>query len=255
MNGYLFFRSMQAMLAAGLLVLLGLFACVACIVGEISKEVQYRNKHGENWRVQYERVHGPVYRAHNRIGIAAVGIVAIVGVSIWLGLVLKPKEQRAFSWEDTERRRHVRQSSGGDGFSRYRRRAVLGIVSGLVGILAGICLALFRFGIFASHSDEMLLGTGVFLGGYVAVMYGCWWWLKAKEWNEAVVLIGLLPVTVIFIPFVRLIYVAVPELLPVSMAMATLILIVVVMVLPDKSRRQREWWARKRKRRDREATE
>ena len=40
---------------------------------------------------------------------------------------------------------------------------------------------------------------------------------------------------VLFIPFVRLIFVAAPALLAVAMVMMPLILIVVVLVLPDKS--------------------
>jgi hypothetical protein len=84
----------------------------------------------------------------------------------------------------------------------------------------------------------------VFLAGYVSVISGCWWWLKAKELSEGIVLIGFAPMVVFFIPFVRLIFLAVPRLLFVAMLMMPAILIVIVLVLPDKSGASRRRWDR-----------
>jgi len=117
----------------------------------------------------------------------------------------------------------------------YRRNALLGIYFGLPGIFLGALFVIFRWGIFSDHANEVVLGMFVFLAGYAGIIAGCGYWLKAKEWNEAVVIIGLLPLGILFIPFVRLLLFAEPLLLPVGMFMMSLILIVVVFALPDKS--------------------
>jgi hypothetical protein len=129
----------------------------------------------------------------------------------------------------------------------YRRNAILGIYFGLAGIALGVLLVIFRMGLFVDHSNEVVLGMFTFLGGYSAVLAGCWWWLRAKALNEALVFIGLMPLAILFIPFVRLIFVASPALLPMGMVMMPLILIVVVFVLPDQSgvSRKKPWWDRK----------
>jgi hypothetical protein len=117
----------------------------------------------------------------------------------------------------------------------YRRNALLGIYFGLPGIFLGALLVIFRWGIFLDHANEIILGMFVFLAGYVGIIAGCAYWLKAKGWNEALVVIGLMPLGVFFVPFVRLIFFASPMLLPIGLFMMSLILIVVVLTLPDKS--------------------
>jgi hypothetical protein len=89
-----------------------------------------------------------------------------------------------------------------------------------------------------------VLGVFIFLGGYGSVIIGCSYWLKAKQWPEAIVFIGLLPLAIPFIPFVRLILLAAPRIIPVAMVMMPLILIVVVCLLPDKSgvSKRRAYW-------------
>jgi len=118
---------------------------------------------------------------------------------------------------------------------RYRRNALIGNVFGVVGILIGVCMVLFPVGYTDDLDDEVVIGMGVFLAGYVGVITGCWWWAKAKGWPDAIVFIGLLPVGIFFIPWVRLIFLAVPMLLPTLMIMMPIILLVVMAVLPDKS--------------------
>lgn len=139
-------------------------------------------------------------------------------------------------------RKRGRQVSMTERIVICRRNALVGNFFGLCGIAAGVFLVLFRTGLFHSHSDEVLLGMFVFLAGYVGVITGCWWWLKAKDWIDAIVFIGLMPLGVLFVPWVRLIFLAVPNLLPISMVFMPLVLLVVVFVLPDKS----SWKERKR---------
>ena len=53
--------------------------------------------------------------------------------------------------------------------------------------------------------------------------------------HEAVIFIGLMPLAVLVIPYVRLIYRFVPLLLPAMMVLMPILLIGVVASLPDKS--------------------
>lgn len=112
---------------------------------------------------------------------------------------------------------------------------MLGIYFGLIGVVAGVALVLVRWGLFADHQDESVLGIFVFLAGYCGLINGCWWWVKAKHWSEGVVFIGLMPLAFFVVPYVRLVILFSPMLLFAAMVMMSLILLVVVSVLPDKS--------------------
>jgi len=155
-------------------------------------------------------------------------------------LVIRDKNSRNPVSNRPKRHRH--HGSKIERIVLCRRNAVVGIFFGLCGIAAGVFLVMFRIGIFQAHSNEVILGMFVFLIGYAGVITGCWWWLKAKHWIDAIVFIGLMPLGVLFIPYVRLVFVTVPTLLPVSMVFMPLVLLVVVFVLPDKS----GWVGRKR---------
>lgn len=102
-------------------------------------------------------------------------------------------------------------------------------------MLAGAGAVVFRLGLSMDPSIRLLLGVVVFLGGYGCVITGSSWWLKAKGWNDAVVFIALMPVTIVFIPFVRLILLAEPLFLPAGMFFMSVILIAVIFNLADKS--------------------
>jgi hypothetical protein len=156
----------------------------------------------------------------------------------------EPEEKPAAAPVPRRKRHRHRFGSHLERIMYYRRNAILGIYFGLAGIALGVLLVLFRMGLFVDHSNEVVLGMFTFLGGYSAVLVGCWWWLRAKALNEALVFIGLMPLAILFIPFVRLIFVASPALLPMGMVMMPLILIVVVFVLPDQSgvSRKKPWW-------------
>jgi hypothetical protein len=118
---------------------------------------------------------------------------------------------------------------------RFRRNALVAILLGLFGIFLALTLFFVPIGPSVSHQNSMVAAILVFVPGYAATIYGCWWWVKAKNWHEAVVFIGLIPVFVLLVPYVRLIYLAVPLLLPATMVLMPIILVGVVAVLPDKS--------------------
>ena len=73
----------------------------------------------------------------------------------------------------------------------------------------------------------------VFFVGYFAVIFGCWSWAKAKHLNEVIVLIGLAPLALLLVPFVRLIFIYCPELIAVGMIMMPIILISIIAVMPS----------------------
>lgn len=231
MNGYRFFVVMRFLVGIIILIMAALAGFIAVIWAEVHRELSYRRQFGDQWRIEYENVFGPLSRGHTRIALCVIGFVAVVAITIWLIRILQ-KGQYASS-RPRPRRRHGR--SPVERTVRYRRNALLGIYFGVPGIIGSVALELIPLGIFRDFSDQQVIGIFVFVAGYVSVISGCWWWLKAKEWNEGVVLIGLMPLAIFFIPFVRLIFLAAPMLLLVGMVMMPIILIVVVWTLPDKS--------------------
>jgi hypothetical protein len=231
MTGYGFFRTLHLFAGLALMIAAGLVICVWFICSEISTEREFKNRFGAGWRTEYESVHGPLSEARAKSVMSGVGLIAISGVTVWLWRIL-----RGSSSAGANRRRHRHShKSHLERIMIYRRNALLGIYFGLPGIFLGALFVIFRWGIFADHANEVVLGMFVFLAGYAGIIVGCACWLKAKEWNEALVIIGLLPLAILFIPFVRLLLFAEPLLLPVGMFMMSLILIVVVFALPDKS--------------------
>ena len=125
---------------------------------------------------------------------------------------------------------------------RYRRNAFVANIFGVTGILIAVAFIFLPLGLFATRDNARVAALLTFIPSYAAVIYGCYWWVKAKHWPEAVVFIGLLPLAPLVVPFVRIVYLMTP-LLPVGMAVMPLILIGVVAVLPDKSGmpRRKRW--------------
>ena len=155
--------------------------------------------------------------------------------AILIVLLFALQDKCRHSSSQMRKRRHSHDESHLGRIVRYRRNALVGIVFGLFGIVLALSLVFFPVPFSQDPSIGKIVAIFVFLAGYAGVIRGCWWWVKAKGWIDAIVFIGLAPLAVLFIRWVRLIYVAVPLLLPVSMVMMPLILIVVVAGLPDKS--------------------
>ncbi len=133
------------------------------------------------------------------------------------------------------RKKHARDESPIARIIRYRRNAYVANVIGVVGVLVALAMFFLPLGLFATRENARITAVFVFVFSYMAIINGCYWWVKSKSWNDAVVVIGLMPLAVFFIPYVRLIYRAVPLLFPATMVLMPVILIGVVAVLPDKS--------------------
>jgi hypothetical protein len=245
MNGYFLFRTMLAMVVGGFfLLVIWITLALGTFVG-ISNEISYRHQYGADWQVRYEQRFGPLGKARTRTAAAGFGTVAIPTLCFWLYKEITAKRYNARGKRKT-RERHMSHT---ERTMRARSRALLWNYLGALGIAVGVLLVLFRWHIFADHSDEVVLGMFVFLAGYVGIISGCTWWLKAKAWSEAVVVIALWPIIPMFIPFVRvvflhLLFASASTLLPLLMLMTPIILLVLVAVLPDKSgvtRKHKRW--------------
>ena len=231
MTGYGFFRTLQKFAGLALMISVGLVICIWCICSEVSTEREFKDRYGAVWRTEYESVHGSLSEARTKSVMGGVGLIAISGVTAWLWRILRASSSAGIN---RSRHRHSHKSHL-ERIMIYRRNALLGIYFGLPGIFIGALFVIFRWGIFSDHANELVLGMFVFLAGYAGIIVGCGYWLKAKEWNEALVIIGLLPLAIPFVRFVRLLLFVEPLLIPVGMFMMALILIVVVFALPDKS--------------------
>jgi hypothetical protein len=235
MTVYVIFKSINAFFVVVVVGVGGIAVCFNVIRHEVATEKDFHRRYGEEWKVEYEQMYGSVAQAQTRVGIGAVGIIGIFASGIWLVRVLK----KGLSQRSQPSKRQKSDESRGERRVRYKRNALLGVYFGIPGILFSILLAIFRMGIFADHSNEVTLAIFIFMGSYCAVVSGCYWWVKAKHWSEAVVSIAFMPLAVFLIPFVRILVLREIGLLITAMVMAPLILVVVVAVLPDKSGHQR----------------
>ena len=232
MTGRRFFRSIRKLLGAGLVALTGLAVCAIVPYLELAREFAYRDRYGGEWRDEYEKHFGSLVDARIRAVATDLGIIIILSLLVVLVMYLrkKPYESRG-----REKPRRPMQGSTIEKIVRCHRNALLGIYLGAGGMMAGVLLVVFQWGIFANHANEVVLGIVVFLGGYSGVVGGCWWWLRAKAWTEAVVFIAFMPLAVFFVPYVRLIFLAMPAIVMLATAMIPLALVAVVFALPDRS--------------------
>ena len=74
---------------------------------------------------------------------------------------------------------------------RYRRNALVANTLGVFGVLLSVALIFINTGLFESRDNERATAVLIFVPSYAAILYGCWWWVKAKNWSEAVVFLGV----------------------------------------------------------------
>jgi hypothetical protein len=176
------------------------------------------------------------------VGVLAPGVFPCFQILTIVVLLVMPDKNANSSGHSRSKQSHHSHESKIARVVRFRRNALLGNAFGLAGIFIGASLVLVPLG-FGNPDNQTSAGIGVFICGYAGVISGCWWWAKAKDWPDAIVCIGLLPLGILFVPWVRLIFVVAPLLLPTSMVMMPLILLVIMFVLPDKSgiQKRRHW--------------
>ncbi len=133
------------------------------------------------------------------------------------------------------KRKNVEDESQISRIVRYRRNALAANAVGLFGILIALGCILLGSVFFERRDNALLASVLIFVPSYAAVIYGGWWWTRAKNWPDIVIIIGLLPLVVLFIPAVNSVFRLDPMLFPVGMVVMPIILLGVIAVLPDKS--------------------
>jgi len=176
--------------------------------------------------------------------LALLGFLCFIGQLLAVAALLAlPDKYPQRSRRNSAIRKQHRHTSGLAFVIRCRRNALVGISLGFCGIGFGVSLVLWPGGFPTDPANIRVAGMFIFLLGYIGVITGCWWWLKAKRWNDAIIFIGLMPLGILFVPFVRLILVQIPALLPMGMVFMPFVLIVVILALPDRSgaSRRTQW--------------
>jgi hypothetical protein len=110
---------------------------------------------------------------------------------------------------------------------------ILALYLGFPVMFLGVFACVFHFRVF-TESTETAIGLFMILASYGVVILGCSWWLRAKGWDQAVLIVGLLPVLSVLLPGFRL-AVRNPIILWGSMVFMSMLLAVVIFSLPDRS--------------------
>ena len=164
------------------------------------------------------------------------GILGIFVQLIILALLLFALPDRLKTSFQPGRHRHRHQDESPIAkIVRHRKNAFVYNLFGMIGIILAVMLVILPIPLTETVDAKRLIALGIFVPSYAAVILGCSYWTKAKNWHDGVVLIGLSPLAVFFIPFVRLLYRFDPVLLPVGMVFMPILMIGVIAVLPDKS--------------------
>jgi hypothetical protein len=177
-------------------------------------------------------------------GILVLGILGPVVQIIILMLLLFGMEDRC---PDASQRRptkhHHRDESPIGRVVRLRRNAFAANIFGCSGIFVVVMTILLHIHMASTPDDSGVVRLLLFLPSYGLVIWGCSNWIKAKNWPDAICLIGLLPLAVLGIPYVRLLYRLAPMAFPIGMAFMPIMMIGLIAVLPDKSGipRRKRW--------------
>ena len=106
MNSYGFFRAMRALLFFGLFCLFGIVMILRFVIEEFRLELGYRQQYGDNWRTEFENIHGAgsLSHAHLQMAIAIGALTAICGILAWFYWKNIPQTSRRGSSRSTRRR-------------------------------------------------------------------------------------------------------------------------------------------------------
>ena len=188
-----FFSSLMLVSGLGLGILASLIGFARFVWWQRATEAEYRSIYGANWRGEYEQAYEPLATAHTKLALSAAGFVVVSVLAVWLWKLLRRRKHSGHSSDEDHRSRSTPSGSPLERATAYRKKAIPRIYFGVIGILLGVFLVIFRTGICQDHTNEIVLGIFVFLAGYAGVIAGCSSWLKAKQCNEAIILIGLMP--------------------------------------------------------------
>ncbi len=236
MNALRAVKLFRVLFILGGFILIGTVGIGRLVYDEIALELRVRHQFGRGWEAQYEALHGSLGRAHLRVGLGVFGVISVSALTVWLCRLLS-------EGPGTSKRKPQRFRAGLERKAGFQKRALPRVYFGLATALLGTCMVGLRFRIFPDVAVQQGLGVLLFAAGDAAVMSGCFYWLKAKQQNEALVVIGVLPLAPLLIPFVRLLLITHVGLLFLAMPMMAAILVVVVFALPDRGARRFDNWS------------
>ena len=229
-------------LAASFMVILGVCFGIAGVYGEIKKESACQKQWGEGWEAHYEQQFRlTVQEARFKVGFTVVALVVIGVLLVKMVKHLADADPRRRARQNPGRRvrpnPHARESRE-QRVRRLRRNAMLWCGLGVGGIIAGASMVVFYPPTHA-ESDSWVMSLTLFLVGYSGIISGCGYWLKAKGGNENLTVIGLAPLLVLLVPFVRIFALRAIVQYPMSalavMLFFSVLLLAVVATLPDRS--------------------
>lgn len=171
--------------------------------------------------------------------------ILIWGLFCWLAqpilmavLLFALPDKRANPADRARKKKRHRDTSPIARVVRYRLHALIFNVLGMAGIFVALAFLFLPIGLFESHQSDQVVAIFVYSASYVAILYGCRCWVKAKSWSDAVVFIGLMPFLPLVFPYVRVLVFEIylrTDAFFLLMLIMPLLLIGVVTTLPDKS--------------------
>ena len=178
-------------------------------------------------------------------GMLAFGIFWPAQIMVLFALLFALPDKHATA--SSRSKKHRPDESHTARIIRCRRNALVANGLGVAGVLLALALTYVRIGFFAHPDSAKIIAIFVFVAGYATIVYGCWWWLQAKKWDDAILLIGLSPLIPLLIRGflfrgARELYI-IGGFLPLMMAVMSAVMLGVVAVLPDKSGlpRRKRW--------------
>ena len=117
----------------------------------------------------------------------------------------------------------------------YRKNSLVTVPLGIVGVAIGVAVILVKTRMFPDRDTQTMVGMVIYAFGYAGVFAGCWYWLRAKNWSDVIMLVGILPFGLLFIPTVHTQVTGSIGIMVTGLVMLPVILIAVVFVLPDNS--------------------
>jgi hypothetical protein len=117
----------------------------------------------------------------------------------------------------------------------YRKNSFVAVPLGIIGVALGVAVILVKTHMFPDRDTQTMVGMVIYAFGYAGVFAGCWYWLRAKNWSDVIMLVGMLPFSLLFIPTVHAQVLGSIGILVTGLIMLPVILIAVVFVLPDNS--------------------
>jgi O-antigen ligase len=120
--------------------------------------------------------------------------------------------------------------------AKYRNRALLGIIPGLLIITFGYYMGTKRVDWFPTPDDRRVVALLTALCGYITLVAGCRSLARAKGWNDAVAFLPLASFILGCVPACRPVRSVVAPFIQWGNVLLPIVIVGVLIALPDKTR-------------------